>query len=126
MIRWTAGKAYVKKRKEYPILPPNGMRYAPHALCGVLVGGTRKRRFDGTNFKPRKLPENAATPTTTVLVLSQGSGARCVGRCFILSTNNFIEILDIPMTIYKFSKIESSTTIPTTRLDVRNECMVFP
>ena len=50
---------------------PNGWRYP-------LVGGTRQRRFDGTNFKPRRLPENAQTPTTTVLVLSQGSGARCV------------------------------------------------
>jgi hypothetical protein len=36
------------------------------ALCpvGVLVGGMRGRHFDGTNFKPRKLPENAATPTS--------------------------------------------------------------
>jgi len=28
------------------------------------MGGTRERRFDGTNFKPRNLSENAATPTT--------------------------------------------------------------
>jgi hypothetical protein len=39
----------------------NGLRYAP---SGVLVGGTRQRYFDGTHFKPRKLPENAQTPTT--------------------------------------------------------------
>ncbi|HET9907734.1 MAG TPA: hypothetical protein VFQ23_13865 [Anaerolineales bacterium] len=31
---------------------PNGLRYR-------LVGGTRQRDFDGTNFKPRKLLENA-------------------------------------------------------------------
>jgi len=31
-----------------------------------LVGGTRQRHFDGTNFKPRKLPENAQTPTSRV------------------------------------------------------------
>jgi hypothetical protein len=31
-----------------------------------LVGGTRERRFAGTNFKPRKLPENAQTPTSRV------------------------------------------------------------
>jgi len=30
------------------------------------VGGTRQRRFAGTNLKPRKLPENAATPTRRV------------------------------------------------------------
>jgi len=36
---------------------PNGWRYP-------LVGGTRQRHFDGISFKPRKLPENAATPTT--------------------------------------------------------------
>jgi len=40
-------------------------RYA--AVCGVLVGGARQRRFDGTHFKPRKLLENAATPTRRVV-----------------------------------------------------------
>jgi len=39
--------------------PPNGWRYP-------LVGGTRQRHFDGTNLKPRKLPENAQTPTSRV------------------------------------------------------------
>jgi hypothetical protein len=38
------------------VASPNGSRYAP---SGVLVGGTRQRRFDGTNLKPRKLLENA-------------------------------------------------------------------
>ena len=52
-------------------LRANGWRYP-------LVGGTRQRHFVGTSFKPRKLLENAKTPTTTVLVLCQGSGARCV------------------------------------------------
>jgi len=37
----------------------NGLRYP-------LVGGTRQRHFDGTNCKPRKLPENAQTPTSRV------------------------------------------------------------
>jgi len=37
--------------------PPNGWRY-------LLVGGTRERHFDGANLKPRKLLENAQTPTT--------------------------------------------------------------
>jgi len=40
---------------------PNGWRYAP---SGVLVGGARQRHFDGTNFEPHKLPENAPTPTS--------------------------------------------------------------
>jgi hypothetical protein len=38
---------------------PNGVRYP-------RVGGTRQRRFTGTNLKPRKLPENAQTPTRRV------------------------------------------------------------
>jgi hypothetical protein len=37
----------------------NGWRYP-------LVGGTRQRHFAGTNFKPRKLPKNAQTPTSRV------------------------------------------------------------
>jgi hypothetical protein len=37
----------------------NGLRYP-------LVGGTRQRHFEGANFKPRKLPENALTPTSRV------------------------------------------------------------
>jgi hypothetical protein len=40
-------------------MPPNGWRYP-------RVGGTRQRHFDGTNSKPRKQPENAATPTRRV------------------------------------------------------------
>ena len=38
---------------------PNGVRYP-------LVGGTRQRHFDGTNLKPRRLLENAQTPTSRV------------------------------------------------------------
>src|SRR3990172_2966806 len=34
---------------------PNGLRYP-------LVGGTRRRHFDGTSLKPRKQLENAQTP----------------------------------------------------------------
>jgi len=41
-------------------MPANGLRYP-------RVGGTRQRRFAGTNFKPRQLPENAATPTRRVV-----------------------------------------------------------
>ena len=40
----------------------NGERYP-------LVGGMRKRHFDGTSFKPHKLPENAQTPTSRVHAL---------------------------------------------------------
>jgi len=38
---------------------PNGWRYP-------RVGGMKSRHFDGTNFKPRKLLENAPTPTRRV------------------------------------------------------------
>jgi hypothetical protein len=37
----------------------NGLRYP-------RVGGTRERYFDGTNSKPRKVLENAQTPTRRV------------------------------------------------------------
>jgi len=37
----------------------NGLRYP-------LVVGTRQRHFTGTNFKPRKVLENAPTPTSRV------------------------------------------------------------
>src|SRR5512139_1112468 len=42
------------------------MRSAPHGERYPRVGGTRLRRFGGTIFKPRKLPENAQTPTRWV------------------------------------------------------------
>ena len=41
---------------------PNGLRYP-------LVGGTRQRHFTGTNSKPRKVLENAQTPTSRVHAL---------------------------------------------------------
>jgi len=44
---------------------PNGVRYP-------LVGGTRQPHFAGTHFKPRKLPENAQTPTSRVHALLGG------------------------------------------------------
>ncbi len=40
--------------------------YAPNGLRYPRVGGTRPRRFDGTNLKPSIRPENAATPTRRV------------------------------------------------------------
>jgi hypothetical protein len=52
----------------------NGWRYP-------LVGGTRQRNFDGINFKPQKLPENAQSPSRpagSALVFFQG--ARFVTR----------------------------------------------
>jgi hypothetical protein len=48
---------------------PNGVRYP-------RVGGTRQRRFDGTNFKPRKLLENAQTPTRRVHAVLGGFAAK--------------------------------------------------
>jgi hypothetical protein len=45
----------------------------------VLVGGTRQRHFDGINFEPRKLLENAPTLTITTPVLVRGSGHAVFG-----------------------------------------------
>jgi hypothetical protein len=45
---------------------PNGWRYPLVISTGsIRRGGTRQRHFAGTNLKPRKLLENAATPTIT-------------------------------------------------------------
>jgi hypothetical protein len=52
----------------------NGVRYP-------LVGGTRERRFDGINFKPHKLPENAPTPTTMAPALFAGDRVHAVLAC---------------------------------------------
>jgi hypothetical protein len=40
--------------------------------CYPLVGGTRRRHFDGTNLKPQNMPENAQTPTSRVHALLGG------------------------------------------------------
>ena len=47
----------------------NGWRYP-------LVGGTRQRHFNGTNFKPHKLLENAQSPTSRVHAVLGGVLAR--------------------------------------------------
>src|SRR6266540_6683332 len=61
----------------------NGWRYP-------LVGGTRQRHFAGTHFRPRKLPETAATPTSRVhavlarlLVASATQANPRIGLCRI-------------------------------------------
>jgi hypothetical protein len=58
----------------------NGERYP-------LVGGTRKRHFDGTNLKPQKLLENAQTPTSRVHALL---GAFLRINRSVQSANNFL------------------------------------
>jgi hypothetical protein len=51
----------------------NGWRYP-------LVGGTRQRQFAGTNFKPRKLLENAQTPTSRVHAVLGGFCSSSIQR----------------------------------------------
>jgi hypothetical protein len=49
-------------------LLPNGLRKPCVFFTGYpLVGETRQRHFTGTSFKPRKLFENAQTPTSQVV-----------------------------------------------------------
>ena len=67
--------------------PPNGERYP-------LVGGTRQRCFDGINSKPRKLLENAQTPTSRV-------HAVLGGVCLVFTdpaamVHRFVVLLHIP------------------------------
>ncbi len=42
----------------------------------LRVGGTRQRRFAGTNPQPRNLPENAVRPTRQVHAVLGGSSER--------------------------------------------------
>jgi len=64
----------VGKKKEFLLkdfivasLPPNGLRYRRVISTGsIRQGGTGESCFGGTNFKPHKLPENAASPTCRV------------------------------------------------------------
>jgi hypothetical protein len=60
--------------------PPNGWRYP-------LVGGTRQHRFDGINFKPRKLLKNAQTPTSRVHAVL-GAGMECQRFCSRTNTKS--------------------------------------
>ena len=48
------------------LLRANGLRYPQ-------VGGTREHHFAGIDFKPRKLPENAQTPTSRVHLRRMGA-----------------------------------------------------
>jgi len=49
----------------------------------------RQRLFDRTNFKPRKMLENAQTPTIMTPLFLRGSGASCVGQFYaMLQTEN--------------------------------------
>ena len=65
---------------------PNGWRYP-------LVGGTRERQFDGTRFKPRKLLENAQTPTTIAPAHFAGDRVHTLLARFLVS-NSFSKAID--------------------------------
>ncbi len=66
------------------------------ALCpfGVLVSGTRGRHFAGTSLKPRKVLENAQTPTP--LAPAYFAGVRCT-LCWALNLMYFIFPLSCSM-----------------------------
>src|SRR5215213_984216 len=53
------------------VMRAGGRDWAP-SRCSP---GMRGRHFDGTSLKPRKLLENAATPTTCPGAVCRGSGA---------------------------------------------------
>jgi hypothetical protein len=52
------------------VMPLQGYYIAP---CKGLVDGTKQRYIAGINFKPRKLLENAPTPTRRVHPRMMGS-----------------------------------------------------
>jgi hypothetical protein len=79
----------------------NGLRYP-------LVGGTRQRYFAGTNSKPRKLPENAQTPTSRVHAVL---GVFC-GFDLAIRTKNIFSI--VPLCFYEIAvrNFNNISTIP--------------
>jgi len=67
-------------------LPANGWRHP-------LVGGMRQRHFDGTDSKPRKLLENAQTPTSRVHAVLAGV-LTCYNSCYLeCITPQYYEVL---------------------------------
>jgi len=51
------------------------------------MGGTRERHFDGTGFKPRKVLENAPTPTTMAPAFFAGDRVHTVLGSLLRLTN---------------------------------------
>jgi len=80
---------------------PNGLRYR-------LVGGLRKRHFDGANSKPRKLLENAQTPTSRVHAVLGG---------FLVVQDSLLE----ESQHYQPDKI-LQTTVPSISYKPSNKC----
>jgi len=70
------------------ISPSNGLRYP-------LVGGTRQRRFAGTNFKPRNVPENAQTPTSMAPAKFAGDRVQPVVGALMACNIHWLTKLDI-------------------------------
>jgi hypothetical protein len=70
----------------------NGLRYP-------LVGGTRQRYFAGTNSKPRKLLENAQTPTSRVHAVLGGFHERKTPSLKQDTTTELPKLLHEPMTL---------------------------
>jgi hypothetical protein len=66
--------------------PANGVRYP-------LVGGTRQRLFAGTSFKPRKLLENAQTPTSRVHAVLGGVLTKHSTDLWAIDTPQTVSIL---------------------------------
>jgi hypothetical protein len=84
--------------------PPNGERYP-------LVGGTRQRRFDGTNFKPRKMPENAQTPTSRVhAVLGRLNERQCPSLKAKTMANLHKIFIPLCLNVYHFGIIAAYKT----------------
>ena len=87
-----------------------------------LVGGTRERHFDGTSFKPRKVPENAQTPTSRVhAVLGRGLGSACQKVCCRSITGSnmssvcWIAIIQAPSKCIQIASVMESVSVGTAR-----------
>jgi hypothetical protein len=73
-----------------------------------LVGGTRQRHFDGTNFMPRKTPENAQTPTTMAPTIFVGDLVHALLGGFICIERFVSSWYFLPLHIHVPSEIGSA------------------
>ena len=97
----------------------NGLRYP-------RVGGTRERRFAGTNLEPNKLPENAQTPTRRVHAVLGGFIGPVLQilskNLFLSTTSSFLVMMILVIEVFGDHHWEAPLVLLASR-DKSGECL---